>query len=62
MSNNTPHTNGEGAHASPYNVISLAFEADTNAYAALPALKDLDTQGSTMSSTASRSSASSRRR
>ncbi|HVP02662.1 MAG TPA: DUF1269 domain-containing protein [Solirubrobacteraceae bacterium] len=45
MSDNTPHTNGEGGQTSTYNVISVAFEADANAYAALTALKELDSQG-----------------
>jgi uncharacterized membrane protein len=45
MSNEMSHTNG-GTHepTSTYNVISASFDPDTNAYAALTALKELDAQ------------------
>ena len=45
MSDNTIHTNGGDERVSAYNVISASFDPDTNAYAALTALKELDSQG-----------------
>jgi len=45
MTNNTPQHNGGDAQASSaYNVIAVSFDPDTNAYAALTALKELDAQ------------------
>ena len=46
MTNTTAHTTTNGtALQSAYNVISVAFEDDANAYTALTTLKQLDTQG-----------------
>jgi uncharacterized membrane protein len=46
MTDNTTHTTSNGTtHTSTYNVISVAFEKDGNAYTALTALKQLDSQG-----------------
>jgi uncharacterized membrane protein len=46
MTDNSTHTSGNGTTStSAYNVISVAFEDDGNAYTALTALKQLDTQG-----------------
>jgi uncharacterized membrane protein len=46
MTNTDTHTTGDATtFASAYNVISVAFEDDCNTYAALTALKQLDTQG-----------------
>ena len=45
MSDNTIHTTGGDERVSAYNVISASFDPDTNAYAALTALKELDAQG-----------------
>ena len=46
MINTTTHITDNGtSFASTYNVISVAFEDDANAYAALTALKQLDSQG-----------------
>jgi uncharacterized membrane protein len=45
MTNNTNTTTNGNASTSAYNVISVAFEDDRNAYGALTALKQLDTQG-----------------
>src|SRR6187549_2446921 len=44
---NTSQNNNNGADtsASAYNVISVSFDPDSNAYAALTALKELDSQG-----------------
>ena len=43
MTNNTSHQNGGDAPAaSAYNVIAASFDPDTNAYAALTTLKELD--------------------
>ena len=45
MTNNTPQHNGGDTQAtSAYNVIAVSFDPDTNAYAALTMLKDLDAQ------------------
>jgi uncharacterized membrane protein len=45
MNNTTSHPNGgDAATTSTYNVICASFDADTNAYAALTSLKQLDTQ------------------
>jgi uncharacterized membrane protein len=41
----TIQTNGGSERASAYNVISASFDPDNNAYAALTALKELDSQG-----------------
>ena len=41
MATNEVQTNGVSA----YNVIAVSFDPDTNAYAALTALKELDAQG-----------------
>ncbi len=46
MTNTTTHTTSNGTTLqSAYNVISVAFEDDANAYTALTTLKQLDTQG-----------------
>jgi uncharacterized membrane protein len=46
MTNTTTHTTSNGTSLqSAYNVISVAFEHDSNAYTALTTLKQLDTQG-----------------
>ena len=46
MTNNTTHNTSNGTTLqSAYNVISVAFEDDANAYTALTTLKQLDTQG-----------------
>jgi uncharacterized membrane protein len=46
MTDNTTHTTSNGTtYTSTYNVISVAFEKDGNAYTALTALKQLDSQG-----------------
>ena len=46
MTDTTTHTTGNGgASTSTYNVISVAFEADSQAYSAMTALKQLDSQG-----------------
>jgi uncharacterized membrane protein len=46
MTNNTTHTtSNSNTLQSAYNVISVAFEDDSNAYTALTTLKQLDTQG-----------------
>ena len=46
MTNNTTHNTSNGnSFTSPYNVNSVAFEDDSNAYTALTTLKQLDTQG-----------------
>src|SRR4051812_18199926 len=42
--NHSQHTGGAEAFTSPYNVISVSFDPDDNAYAALTALKELDSQ------------------
>ena len=43
MTNNTTqHNSGADALTSAYNVISVSFDPDNNAYAALTALKELD--------------------
>ena len=43
MNNTTSHPNGgDAATTSTYNVICVSFDADTNAYAALTSLKQLD--------------------
>jgi len=42
---NSQNTNGADAITSAYNVISVSFDPDSNAYAALTALKELDSQG-----------------
>src|SRR4051812_32256409 len=39
------HNGGARESTSTYNVISVSFDPDNNAYAALTALKDLDSQG-----------------
>jgi uncharacterized membrane protein len=45
MTNNTPqHDGGDAQTTSAYNVIAVSFDPDTNAYAALTALKELDAQ------------------
>jgi len=45
MTNNTSqHNGGDAQSASAYNVIAVSFDPDTNAYAALTALKELDAQ------------------
>lgn len=44
MNNTTQHNGGADALTSTYNVISVSFDPDNNAYAALTALKDLDSQ------------------
>ena len=45
MSNHQSHTNGGDAEpASAYNVIVASFDPDTNAYAAMTTLKELDAQ------------------
>ncbi len=41
----TQHNGGGDALASAYNVISVSFDSDSNAYGALTALKELDSQG-----------------
>jgi uncharacterized membrane protein len=41
---NAQHNGGGDALASAYNVICVSFDPDTNAYAALTALKELDSQ------------------
>jgi uncharacterized membrane protein len=41
----TQHNGGADALTSAYNVISASFDPDSNAYAALTALKELDSQG-----------------
>jgi uncharacterized membrane protein len=45
MTNTTHNTSNGGSFTSAYNVISVAFEDDRNAYTALTTLKQLDTQG-----------------
>ena len=46
MTNNTTqNTSNDNAFTSAYNVISVAFEDDSNAYSALTTLKQLDSQG-----------------
>jgi uncharacterized membrane protein len=46
MSQSNVQSNGEAeGTASAYNVISVSFDPDNNAYAALTALKELDSQG-----------------
>lgn len=42
---NPQHNGGGDMFASAYNVISVSFDPDSNAYAALTALKQLDSQG-----------------
>lgn len=45
MTNTTSqHNGGDAESASAYNVIAVSFDPDTNAYAALTMLKDLDAQ------------------
>ena len=44
MTNNTQNNGGADAFTSAYNVISVSFDPDSNAYAALTALKELDAQ------------------
>jgi uncharacterized membrane protein len=45
MTNNTSqNNNGADTSVSAYNVISVSFDPDTNAYAALTALKELESQ------------------
>ena len=45
MTNNTSqHNGGDDQTASVYNVVAVSFDPDTNAYAALTMLKDLDAQ------------------
>ena len=45
MTNNTPqHNGGDAQTTSAYNVIAVSFDPDTNAYAALTTLKELDAQ------------------
>jgi uncharacterized membrane protein len=45
MSDNSIQTNGGDERASAYNVISASFEPEANAYAAMTALKELNSQG-----------------
>jgi uncharacterized membrane protein len=45
MNDTTQHNGGADGYTSTYNVISVSFEPDNNAYAALTALKELDSQG-----------------
>ena len=45
MTDNTQHNAGTDDLTSAYNVISVSFDPDNNAYAALTALKELDDQG-----------------
>jgi uncharacterized membrane protein len=46
MTNNTSQNNGGADEfTSAYNVISVSFDPDSNAYTALTALKELDSQG-----------------
>jgi uncharacterized membrane protein len=46
MTEHEAHHNGGGdAFASAYNVISVSFDTDSNAYGAMTALKQLDSQG-----------------
>jgi uncharacterized membrane protein len=42
---NTQNNGGADEFTSAYNVISVSFDPDSNAYAALTALKELDSQG-----------------
>ena len=42
---NQQHNGGADAYTSTYNVISVSFDPDNNAYAALTELKDLESQG-----------------
>lgn len=42
---NVQHNGGADESTSAYNVISVSFDPDNNAYAALTALKELDSQG-----------------
>ncbi len=42
---NLQHNGGADRSTSAYNVISVSFDPDNNAYAALTALKELDSQG-----------------
>jgi uncharacterized membrane protein len=44
MTNTSQDNNGAEAVTSAYNVISVSFDPDSNAYAALTALKELDSQ------------------
>jgi uncharacterized membrane protein len=44
MTDNTQHNGRADALTSTYNVISVSFDPDSNAYAALTALKELDSQ------------------
>jgi uncharacterized membrane protein len=43
--NHSQQEGGGGAFSSAYNVISVSFDPDSNAYAALTELKQLDSQG-----------------
>jgi uncharacterized membrane protein len=43
--NTSQNNNGADEFTSAYNVISVSFDPDSNAYAALTALKELDSQG-----------------
>ena len=43
--NNTQNNGGADEFTSAYNVISVSFDPDSNAYAALTALKEMDSQG-----------------
>jgi uncharacterized membrane protein len=44
MTNTSQNNNGADSSLSAYNVISVSFDPDTNAYAALTALKELESQ------------------